>query len=129
MATLTGEETLDTYLEQIDAQNTAIAETFDDEEQMNALIAKNPEFAAFKGCKYTVDKGAAMITVGLNAQVRVNKIVDKSGKIVHFAENYYFVANKSVYKLDYICEGGTGYDDEFNFRQYISEGFKFNVKK
>ena len=129
MATLTGEETLDTYLEQIDAQNTAIAETFDDEEQMNALIAKNPEFAAFKGCKYTVDKGAAMITVGLNAQVRINKIVDKSGKIVHFAENYYFVANKSVYKLDYICEGGTGYDDEFNFRQYISEGFKFNVKK
>ena len=30
MATLTGEETLDTYLEQVDAQNTAIAETFDD---------------------------------------------------------------------------------------------------
>ncbi len=129
VATLTDEESLDTYLEQVDAQNTAIAETFEDEEQMNALIEKNPEFATYKGCKYTVAKNAAMISAGLNAQVRVNKIVDKSGKIIHFAENYYFVANKSIYKLDYICEGGTGYNDEFDFRQYISEGFTFKKTK
>jgi hypothetical protein len=126
---LKGETTIETYLEEVDAQNTAIAEAFEDEEQMDALIAQYPGYAAYKGCKYTFAKNTAMISSGLNANVRVHKIVDKNGEVIHFAENYYFVANKSIYKLDYICEGGTGYDDEFNFRQYISESFTFKETK
>ncbi len=127
---LEGKETLDEYLEKIDAQNTAIGEAFADEEQMNALIAQNPAFEMYKGCKYTVAKSTGMIASGtLNCQVRVNKIVDEDGKVIHFAENYYFVSGKSIYKLDYICEEGKGYDDSFSFQQYIGEGFSFSEKK
>lgn len=129
VATLKGEESLDTYLESVDAQNTAIAEAFADEEQMNALIEQNPDIAEYKGCKYTVAKNTRMLTsVSLNCQVRTHKIVDKDGKLIHFAENYYFVADKSIYKLDYICEGGNGYDESFNFSSYIAENFTFKVK-
>ncbi len=130
VATLKGEETLDTYLEEIDAQNTAIAEGFADEEQMNALIEQNPDFASYEGCKYTIAKSTGMISsAALNCQVRTHKIVDKDGKLIHFAENYYFVANKSIYKLDYICENGEGYNESFNFQQYVAEGFTFKPEK
>lgn len=130
VATLKGEESLDTYLESVDAQNTAIAEAFADEEQMNALIEQNPDFATYKGCKYTVAKSTGTIASGvLNCQIRTNKITDKDGNVIHYAENYYFVAEKSIYKLDYICEGGKGYDEPLNFRQYIAEGFTFKVEK
>ncbi len=129
VATLKGEESLDMYLESVDAQNTAIAEAFADEEQMNALIEQNPDIAEYKGCKYTIAKNTRMLTsVSLNCQVRTHKIVDKDGKLIHFAENYYFVADKSIYKLDYICEGGNGYDESFNFSSYIAENFTFIVK-
>lgn len=124
--TLKAMETLDTYLEGIDAQNTAIAEAFVDEEQMNALVEQNPEFETYRGCVYSVAKSTAVLTSKtLNCQVRVNKITDKDGNVIHYAENYYFIADKSIYKLDYICEGGKGYKDNFNFRNYVAEGFTF----
>jgi hypothetical protein len=126
---LSAGETLESYLEEIDAQNAAIAEAFEDEEQMNALIAQNPDIAEYKGCKYTVAKNSGSIPSGINAQIRVNKIVDDKGDVIHFAENYYFVSNEKVYKLDFICEGGEGYDGEFNFAHYISTAFTFNPAK
>lgn len=126
MKTLKDKESLDAYLEGIDAQNTAIAEAFADEEQMNTLIEQNPSFETFRGCTYSVAKSTAVLTSKtLNCQVRVNKITDKDGNVIHFAENYYFVADKTIYKLDYICEEGKGYKDNFNFRNYIAEGFTF----
>ncbi len=128
VATLDDEETLETYLEKIDAQNTAIAEAFADEEQMSALVAQNPAFAEFIGCQYTVAKNDTML-LGRTAYSRINKIVDKNGKLVHYAENYYFTANDAIYKLDYICEEGKGYDDSFSFRNYVSDGFTFNEEK
>ena len=127
---LEDKETLDSYLEKMDAQNTAIAEAFADEEQMNALVEQNPAFEIYKGCKYTVAKSTGMIASGtLSCQTRINKIVDADGKVMHYAENYYFVSGKSIYKLDYICEEGKGYDDSFNFQQYIGEGFTFKETK
>ena len=122
-------ETLESYLEEVDAHNVAIAEAFEDEEQMNALIAQSPDFAAYKGCKYTVAKSSGSIPSGELAYVRVNKIVDDKGKVIHFAENYYFESNQKVYKLDYICEGGEGYDESFKFANYISTAFTFTPAK
>lgn len=129
VATLKGEESLDTYLEETDAQNTAIAEAFANEEQMAELVKQNPSYEAFIGCKYTVAKNTGMIASGINSQSRVHKIVDKDGKVIHFAENYYFVDGKDIYKVDYICENGTGYEDSFNFVQYLSECFTFKPEK
>ena len=129
MKNLKAEETLELYLETIDAQNNAVAEAFEDEEQMDALIAKNPEIEMYKGCRYTVAKSSATIGSGLHAQSRINKIVDKDGNLIHFAENYYFVNDGTVYKVDYICEGGKGYDGSFNFAEYLTEAFIFKAKK
>lgn len=128
VAELEDERTLESYLERIDAQNNAIAEAFSDEEQMNLLAEKNPAFAEYKGCKYTVAMNDTML-LGKNAYSRVNKIVNKDGKLVYYAENYYFTANEGIYKLDYICLDGKGYDESFSFRNYVSEGFTFDEKK
>ena len=127
--TLKDKETLDTYLEQIDAQNTAIAEAFADEEQMAEIAKNDPSLATFAGCKYTVANNSCLIAEGIHSMVRVNKIVDKNDKMIHYAENYYFVDGKDVYKVDYICENGTGYDKSFNFSQYLLNNFKFELEK
>ena len=121
-------ESLETYLEQIDAQNTAIAEAFADEEQMAALVAQNPDYEAFVGSKYTVAENSVLLPDGTHSLSRVNKIVNKDGDIIHYAENYYFLDGKEIYKLDYICENGNGYDEGFSFPQYIEEHFTYNFK-
>ncbi len=79
VATLEKDEKLETYLERIDAQNTAIAEAFSDEEQMATLIAANPSYEAFAGCKYTVAKNSVLLADGTHSLSRVNKIVNKDG--------------------------------------------------
>ena len=124
------DETFDEYLEQIDARNTAISEGLADEEQMNALIEQNPANAAYKGYKYTFEKSSQTLTsISLNCQVRKHKIVDKDGNLVHYAENYYFVSDKSVYKIEYICGEGMGYDESFSFSNYIATNFTFKAEK
>lgn len=131
VADVSEEETIDTYLERVDAQNTAISEAFTDEEQMKTLIEKNPSFEKYNGCKYTITESATVITKKtLNCQIRIHKITDADGKVIHFAENYYFVANKSIYKLEYACVDGEGYNNgEFNFSSYISEAFTLKLEK
>lgn len=119
-------ENIDTYLVNVDEQNEKVAEAFDNEETMNALIKDNPEMAQFKGSKYTIEKSNTTLTKdNISCQVRVYKITDKDGKVIHYAENYYFVSDKALYKLDYICEGGVGYDESFDFLSYADENFTF----
>lgn len=125
---LKGEETLDSYLEGVDAQDTAIAEAFEDEEQMAALIKENPAAQSFVGSKYTLSKSEGTVVSSLNCQIRVHKITDKNGDLIHYVENYYFVSDKTIYKLDYVCNGGKGYDESFQFRNYISQAFTFDIK-
>lgn len=127
--TLDTDEKLETYLEQIDAQNTAIAEAFNDEEQMATLIAANPSYEEFAGCQYTVAEGSVLLPGGMHSLSRVNKIVNKDGKLLHYAENYYFLDGKDVYKVDYICENGNGYDETFDFPQYLEEHFTYKLEK
>ncbi|MBO5943870.1 MAG: hypothetical protein J6Q50_01075 [Clostridia bacterium] len=120
------DENLGTYLEEVDKQNEKIAEAFSNEETMNNLIKDNPDIAALKGSKYTIEKSDTVLTKdSIHCQVRVHKIVDKEGKVVHYIENYYFVSDKSVYKLDFACVGGEGYDETFNFKAYANENFTF----
>lgn len=127
--TLKGDESLDSYLEQIDAQNTAISEAFADEEQMAGLVATNPSYEAFIGCQYTVAENSVLLPNSIYSKGRVNKIVNKEGKLIHYAENYYFVDDKDIYKLDYVCENGNGYDSSFSFPDYIRDNFTFILKK
>ncbi len=130
MKELTDDETLESYLEKVDSQDTQIADTFADEKAMQEFIKKNPQYAQFEGCKYTIVKDQATITdKSLNSTIRIHKIVDKDNKVIHYAENYYFVFDKVIYQVAYACENGEGYDASFNFAQYIAENFTFKGKK
>lgn len=122
---LEDEETLVSYLELIDSNNEAIADVINDPVQLEDSIKKNPAFAAFKGGKCTIEKITGMISGTYNAEIRIFKIVDENGKVVHYAENYYFVYDGTVYSVDYACENGDGYDAEFSFSNYIGKNFKF----
>ena len=48
---LKAEETLETYLEIVDANDESIAEAINDPIQMEELIKKNPSFEMYKDCK------------------------------------------------------------------------------
>lgn len=57
------------------------------------------------------------------------EVKDKDGKIMHYAENYYFVADNTIYKLGYVCEDGIGYDESFNFEEYLNTSFTYKVEE
>ena len=122
---LKAEETLETYLEIVDANDESIAEAINDPIQMEELIKKNPSFEIYKDCKCTINKSTGMIVGSISVDIRTFKIVDKDGNVVHYTENYYFVSKGTVYSVDYACVDGEGYDAEFSFSNYIGKNFKF----
>ncbi len=102
---------LDVYLEKIDEQNDQLIPGFEKEGYKLTVDKKEVVFSpdSFQGYKYTY------------------KILDKDSKVVHYAENYYFVSNKVAYSLTYACEDGIGYDESFNFDNYANTQFKFKA--
>jgi hypothetical protein len=126
---LEADETLEMYMDTVDSNNDAIGEAINDPIQMEEIIKKNPSFAVYEGCKYTSEKSTGMIVGALSVEIRIYKIVDEKGKVVHYAENYYFVSDGTVYSVDYACEGGKGYDESFSFSNYIGKNFTFKAPK
>ena len=127
-------ETLEDKLKQQDEYNETIAAFLKDEAKMNQLIAANPDqaeaFKAYVGSNFTYEKNTATITKdSLNCAVRTVKIVNASGELVQYAEDYYFISNGKMYMVKYTCLEGKGYDESFNFAQYLSEGFTFKPEK
>lgn len=95
------------YLETIDNQNEQLIPAFE-KEGLTLTIEKNNE------------------TVGIyNSQHYIYKIVDGDGKVVHYAENYYFIAGETIYSVNYACTNGVGYDESFNFGNYVRDSFTF----
>ncbi len=121
-------ETLESYLELIDSQDQSIADAFADDATMDELIKQNPTFAEYKGSTYTIEKGTAQVS-GIKTTTRTHKIVNGEGKVVHYAEAAYFVYEGNLYALNYACEGGEGYDEEFNFTTYLGHNFTFKEPK
>lgn len=100
---------LKTYLQKIDEQNAQLI----------------PGFEA-KGFTLTVDKSTTTVSnKNINCELYVYKIVDGDGKVVHYAENGYFMYGTMIYKIAYVCEDGIGYEDNFNFANYARENFTF----
>ncbi len=98
------------YLDQIDAQN----------ESLVALFAE-------KGYNLEIERSQTTVTdKDLFCEIYIYKIVDDAGEVIHYAENHYFVAGTTIYSIDYACENGVGYDETFNFANYIKENFIFN---
>ncbi len=130
LAKLKSGETLESILEKQDETNETIAEALKDEAQMKALMEKTPEQAeaikSFIGSECTFEKKTATISKdNIPCTVRVTKIVNASGKLVQYAEDYYFVHNGMLYMVKYTCLEGVGYDETFDFGQYLKNGFTF----
>lgn len=130
LAKLKSGETLDSILEQQDQVNDTLAEAMKDEAQMNALMEQKPELTeaikSFIGSECTFEKKTATISKdNIPCTVRVTKIVNASGKLVQYAEDYYFVHDGLLYEVKYTCLEGVGYDDSFNFGSYLKNGFTF----
>ncbi len=127
-------ETLDTILKTQDETNEILAKALKDEAKMNQLIQQNPdkaeEFKAIIGSECTIDKSTATISKdNIPCAVRVTKVVNPSGKILQYAEDYYFISDGKLYSVRYACDGGEGYDSSFNFGQYLKDGFTFKAEK
>ncbi len=102
-------ETLKTYLETVDENNRPLIEGFEKE-----------------GFNLTIESGVNSIGKnGISCETRLYKIVDSNNKVIHYAENYYFINNKTIYCINYACIDGIGYDDTFDLDLYLKTNFTF----
>lgn len=46
-------------------------------------------------------------------------IKDPDGKVVHYAALMYFCIGEDIYSANYMCDGGAGYDVDFNFSKIL----------
>lgn len=110
-------------------ENKTLGENENFTEYLDAIEQQNKQFIdAFKeeGYTLTIDRKTTTIgTSGINYEWFTYKIVDGDGKVIHYVENYYFIAAKTIYSVNYICEEGAGYDETFNFGEYLKTGFTF----
>lgn len=113
-----------------DKANEDMEKAINDAEKMKELIKTNPELAKYENCKCTVDISTTTFTSdAYPCRVYVSKIVNADGNVVHYSENYYFLVEKTIYCVAYTCVDGEGYDESFNFRNYINENFTFIEEK
>ena len=97
------------------------------DEHFASLDAQNDELIkGFEKEGYTLTVNKESTTIGTyNSQHYTYKIVDGNGEVVHYAENYYFTVAKTLYSVNYACENGEGYDESFDFSEYVKNGFTF----
>lgn len=125
---LENKQTIKDILAELDENNQTLVNTISDKSTMEQLAQANPELEQYKDLKVTFDKSEK--TIGIHKfQIRVFKIIDKDGKVIHYAENYYFVSDETVYSVNYACVNGIGYDSTFDFAGYITNGFTFYPEK
>ena len=75
---------------------------------------------------YTVDIEKESISVEENSGWHyIYKITDSDGKVIHYAENCYFVVAKTIYSINYACTDGVGYDETFDFGSYVNANFTY----
>lgn len=48
-------------------------------------------------------------------------IKDETGAVVHYAYDIYFCDEDAVYKLNYICVDGVGYDETFDIKSIVEQ--------
>ena len=124
--TLDEEETFEEAFKETEEINNQLIETINNEEKLKELMKTNPEVEKYLGSKGTYDISTGTFTT--NAYPYRNyksKIVDKNGNVIHYAESTYFLVNKTIYCMNYVCTDGVGYDESFDFSSYLRENFTF----
>ncbi len=105
-------KTLDNYLKMINDQNALLISAYEQE-----------------GYKVEVEQSSIDIQLADKAivcrEITYN-IVDGKGKVVHHAVNYYFETERNIYKMGYVCSGGIGYDETFDFKAFLEDNLIFS---
>lgn len=115
-ATANAENTFASYVDAILVQNRTIMDNINNgsEETKQAGYAK---------AEYTSDEFSFQNYEGYKLSYT---IYDANGKVVHYAENLYFVIDDgTIYSMNYACEEGTGYDSSFNFSDWATKNITF----
>lgn len=103
------DENLATYFEKLDQQNDILIDNLKKE-----------------GYEITIDKSNDSISEkGIGCEVYKYKLLDSNGKVTHYAENYYFTVGGMIYSVNYACMDGVGYDETFDFGNYLKTNFTF----
>ena len=91
------------------------------EAQINELIK---EFEK-ENVKAELKKGTANLNKGnLDCTTYVLTIYDANNKLIHYAENFYYTRNDSIYKIEYMCLNGVGYDENFSLQSYLNINYE-----
>lgn len=51
-------------------------------------------------------------------------IIDKNGKVIHGAQEYYFIIGEDLYAIKYYNYQGDGYDKDYDFGSFIEQNLK-----
>lgn len=111
---------------QTDKTNEEIQKVLEDEAKVNEFIQKNPQYAAYKGCKYEIDTEMTTFTrKNYPCKMYVHKFINEKNEIIHYVNSYYFLVDKTIYCVSYNCIDGVGYDQNFDFDSYLKTNFTF----
>ncbi len=112
VADVTEEDSFAKYFVNLDSQNKTIVAPLEAE-----------------GYKTEITKSNCSITMkALDCTKYVYKFIDADGKVSHYAENYYFEQDDVIYKIEYACVNGVGYEEDFNCQAYLDGSFVFKNK-
>ena len=50
-------------------------------------------------------------------------IKDADGKVSHYAVTIYYLYDAKIFQISYLCNGGVGYDESFDFLSYVKENY------
>lgn len=125
-STLKSTETFVEAFAQTDIVNEGIKKGFEDPEKMKELIKTNPELAKYENCKVEMDvRDGTFTNKAFPCRIYKTKIVDANGAVVHYAVNHYFLVNRTIYCVNYTCLDGVGYDESFDFENYLRNNFTY----
>lgn len=62
-------------------------------------------------------------TKEIQAYTNTYKVTDADGKLVHYAVDMFVLMDGKVYDINYLCSNGIGYDESFDFVNYIKDNF------
>ncbi len=113
-----------TMVAEIDKENTYEKYIENAEQQIATIVLA----AEQQGAKANIDKGGAVITKAEIATKKfTSEIYDSKGDLGLYSEVFYFTHEEKIYKLEYVCYDGAGYDESFNVEEYLYENFTFIV--
>lgn len=110
-ATVSAEQPFAAFINQTEATNNEIMKRINDGEVVS------------KGYKKAESEFKNLKLGDTDARYSAYKIVSTDDKVVHYAVSVYFLLGEEIYVLNYACVDGIGYDESFDFSEWIENSF------